>query len=241
MANSKYQYVKSFEIEHYLLPDTYIIVRIDGKGFHKLSKTYDFDKPNDIKALQVMNTAAHKLMNQFHDIVLAYGDSDEYLFLINKLCTLYERREMKLNSVFSSCFTAYYLEEFIKQFPLKPWLLPTFDARCVLYPNLDVVKDYFRWRQVDCHINNLYNTSFWKLVQSGLTNQEAEARLNGTVSSDKNEILFQLGVNYNNEPDIYKKGTILIKTRVNKKSAIVQEHIDLINDQFWQRPELLID
>ena len=23
------------------------------------------------------------------------------------------------------------------------------------------------WRQVDCHINNLYNTTFWALIQSG--------------------------------------------------------------------------
>ena len=28
------------------------------------------------------------------------------------------------------------------------------------------IKDYMRWRQVDCHINNLFNTTFWALVQS---------------------------------------------------------------------------
>lgn len=36
MANSKYEYVKTFEQSNRLLPDTYIIVRIDGRGFHKL-------------------------------------------------------------------------------------------------------------------------------------------------------------------------------------------------------------
>lgn len=30
-----------------LLPNTYIVVRIDGKGFHKFTKYYEFEKPND--------------------------------------------------------------------------------------------------------------------------------------------------------------------------------------------------
>ena len=36
MANSKYEYVKTFEQSTTLLPNTYMIVRIDGRGFHKL-------------------------------------------------------------------------------------------------------------------------------------------------------------------------------------------------------------
>ena len=35
MANSKYEYVKDFEGADKLLPATYIVVRIDGRGFHK--------------------------------------------------------------------------------------------------------------------------------------------------------------------------------------------------------------
>lgn len=237
MANSRYEYVKKFEKDNFLLPDTYIVIRIDGKGFHKFSKFYNFEKPNDMTALEVMNTAAYNLMNQFGDVILAYGDSDEYSFLLKKDCEIYERREAKLVSLFASSFTAYYQREFSNKFPLENKMLPMFDSRAVVYPNLDVVKDYFSWRQVDCHINNLYNTTFWKLIQSGLTNQEAENRLIGTLASDKNEILFQLGVNYNKEPEMYKKGTIFIREpRVDKKSKMVinKYHIDLIKEEFWQ-------
>ena len=35
MTNSKYEYVKTFEQSSTLLPDTYMIVRVDGRGFHK--------------------------------------------------------------------------------------------------------------------------------------------------------------------------------------------------------------
>lgn len=63
------------------------------------------------------------------------------------------------------------------------------------------------------HINNLYNTTFWALVQQGgLDNRVAEKELSGTVSSDKNEILFKrFGINYNNEPEIFKKGSVLYR------------------------------
>ena len=66
------------------------------------------------------------------------------------------------------------------------------------------------------HINNLYNTCFWNLVQrGGLSTRDAQERLKGTVSSEKNEILFsQFNINYNNLPELYRKGTVLIKEKV---------------------------
>eukprot|EP00854_Cymbomonas_tetramitiformis_P030865 gene30865-38684_t len=33
MANSRFEYVKSFELEDRLLPHCWIVFRIDGKGF----------------------------------------------------------------------------------------------------------------------------------------------------------------------------------------------------------------
>ena len=50
---------------------------------------------------------------------------------------------------------------------LEAECLPSFDGRAVMLPSEKGVRDYFAWRQVDCHINNLYNTTFWALVQQG--------------------------------------------------------------------------
>jgi tRNA(His) guanylyltransferase len=35
MANSKYEYVKDFEVVDNLMPHTWIVIRIDGRGFTK--------------------------------------------------------------------------------------------------------------------------------------------------------------------------------------------------------------
>ena len=35
MALSKYEYVKDFETPDPLIPNTWLVVRVDGRGFHK--------------------------------------------------------------------------------------------------------------------------------------------------------------------------------------------------------------
>lgn len=47
MANSKFDYVRNFEQNDAILPNCWIVVRIDGKAFHKFTKKHDFNKPND--------------------------------------------------------------------------------------------------------------------------------------------------------------------------------------------------
>lgn len=82
-------------------------------------------------------------------------------------------------------------------------------------------------------------------------------RLSGTLSGDKNEILFsQFGINYNDEPEIYRKGSVLVKksrpARLPRKAYIkskdhekesgkleenedpvLEMYCDIIGDKFW--------
>lgn len=227
MAKSRFEYVRDFEQRDILLPETYIVVRIDGKKFHVFSNYYGFEKPNDTRALKLMNACAKNVVLQYRsEVILAYGESDEYSFILRNDTTLYNRRVDKISSLFVSLFTSQYVALWLKFFPDHPLdvkHLPFFDSRCVSYPNLKCIKDYLSWRFVDTHINNLYNTVFWQLVQKcGLTTREAENKLSGTVSSEKQEILFsECGINYNNEPEMFKKGSL-----VTRKGDIL--HIDVI-------------
>ena len=83
MAKSKWEYVKGFEQEETLLPSCWIVIRLDGHSFtrhaswlavpaytqchqpsdmhvlrRRFAKDHDFEKPNDIKALALMDYAA---------------------------------------------------------------------------------------------------------------------------------------------------------------------------------------
>uniref|UniRef100_A0A7S0URY5 tRNA(His) guanylyltransferase n=1 Tax=Polytomella parva TaxID=51329 RepID=A0A7S0URY5_9CHLO len=256
MANSKYEYVKKFEVPDPLLPSCWIVVRIDGKGFTKFSDIHDFEKPNDKRALDLMDACASELMKEFADIRLAYGESDEYSFVLDKDATLYGRRSSKIVSVLTSCFSSNYVrlwQRYMGNTDLK--LTPMFDGRAVLYPNAKIVRDYLAWRQADTHINNQYNTCFWALVKSGKAPQEAQQILKGTLADFKNELLFtQFGINYSNLPEQFKKGTTIIRRkepevvkilpngdpveRMRTKPQIL--FCDIIGDKFWEDyPEIL--
>ncbi|KAI0882212.1 tRNA guanylyltransferase [Annulohypoxylon maeteangense] len=215
MANSRFEYVKQFEQIDHLLPNTWIVVRIDGRGFTKLCAKYNFEKPNDRRALDLMNAAAKAVVSEIHDITIAYGVSDEFSFVFHKSSALFERRSSKIVSTIVSTFTAYYIHLWATYFPDTPLSppLPSFDGRAVCYPNVQNLRDYMSWRQADCHINNLYNTTFWSLVQIGGVNaKDAEKLLSGTLAADKNEMLFsRFHINYNNEPEIFKKGSVVYR------------------------------
>lgn len=63
------------------------------------------------------------------------------------------------------------------------------------------------------HINNLYNTTFWALVQQGqMSPTAADEFLKGSIASEKNEILWaRFGINYNNEPEMFRKGSVVFR------------------------------
>lgn len=217
---------------------------MEAANHSRISNHYDFVKPNDIRALRLMNAAAQHVLKMLPDIVISYGHSDEYSFVFHKSCTLWERRAAKIASTVVSTFTAAYIFLWNQNFSGPPpndtylrstvlaegdtaaphdshnqeqlldlMSLPTFDGRSISYPSNQNLRDYLSWRQADCHINNLYNTTFWALVlKGGMTNTDAENFLKGTLSSDKNEILWsKFAINYNNEPEIYKKGSIVLR------------------------------
>ncbi|KAG7241819.1 hypothetical protein INR49_024789 [Caranx melampygus] len=245
MAKSKFEYVRNFETDDTCLRNCYIVVRLDGRNFHRFAEQHKFTKPNDNRALGLMSRSARSVMEELEDIVISYGQSDEFSFVFKRSSTWFKRRASKLMthvaSQFSSSYVFYWKEFFEDQPMLYP---PSFDGR---------------------HINNLYNTVFWTLVQKGgLTTVQAEDRLKGTLAADKNEILFsEFDINYNNESALHRKGTTLIWEKrdetVTKRMKVPDEeekrvpvirsrrrvqayHCDIIGDQFWEEhPDILED
>nr|CAG4641087.1 EOG090X0AR4 [Eulimnadia texana] len=252
MAKSKYEYVKKFETDDRCLLNTWIVVRIDGKGFHKFSAEHEFVKPNDERALQLMVRAARTVVDDFKEIVIAYGQSDEFSFVFRKDAEAYNRRASKLQTYVCSLFTSAYLFHWSSYFPTsRPKYPPAFDGRVVLYPTNKNLRDYLSWRQADCHINNLYNTIFWALVQKGgLTPREAQERLRGTTSGNKNEILFsEFGINYNKEPEMFRKGTVIVREKIStqmesgevkEETVITETHQDIIGEKYWRERRYLL-
>ncbi|KAI0058601.1 tRNAHis guanylyltransferase [Artomyces pyxidatus] len=170
-----------------------------------------------------MDRAAREVMQEYKDVVLGFGESDEYSLLLRKSTVLYNRRHAKILTTLASFFTSSYVMHWSEYFPEMPLKYPpSFDARIVLYPSAREVKDYFSWRQADTHINNLYNTVFWALVQQGgQTTKQAHETLRGTISSQKHEMLFsRFNINYTALPVRFRKGSVLIREAIPDEVSI---------------------
>ena len=276
MANSRYE--KEFKELEQLTEqkftfdyDNYIVVRVDGDKFHRFSSEHNFHKPNDKRALDLMIESAKQVINAYKGhIPLAYGHSDEFSFLIKSTSRMLSRRSSKINSMLAAVFATAYNTEWDKFLDTPRRYNAWFDAKSFPYPTYQKTINYFRWRQVDCHVNNLYNTSLHamtgrymrhELIPGGeikktsirewvcdkskfFSSPEATNRLSGTNSSDKNNILFeQYAINYNDELEQFKKGTVLVDTQIdyNGKNAdvdsIKQYHVNLIENPIPQGKE----
>lgn len=124
-----------------------------------------------------MNEAARQVMHAFKGhVTLAFGESDEYSFLIDKYSTLYNRRQSKLVTHIVSLFTSAYVFHWGQYMSVPLEEPPSFDGRLIVYPGTQEIRDYFAWRQADTHINNLYNTVFWALVLQGQKNRTRSTR-----------------------------------------------------------------
>ena len=47
---------------------------------------HQFTKPNDVRALELMDRAARAVMDEYKDVVLAFGESDEFRFVAPENC-----------------------------------------------------------------------------------------------------------------------------------------------------------
>ncbi|KAJ8766825.1 hypothetical protein K2173_008379 [Erythroxylum novogranatense] len=252
VSKTKSDYIRSFIFENKLMPSTWIVIRIDGCHFHRFSGVHEFEKPNDVQALNLMNACAMAVLQEFQDLVFSYGVSDEYSFVLKKNSNFYQRQASKIVSLIVSFFTSMYVIKWRTFFPQKELKYPpSFDGRAICYPSYDVLRDYLAWRQVDCHINNQYNTCFWALVKSGKSKNEAQHALKGTQSQDKYELLAHFGIDYNALNPMFRLGSsVFWEDAVGDengsfvepllKRKVIIDHCNIIDKEFWDtHPSIL--
>lgn len=180
-----------------LLPGAWVIIRVDGRGFSRVTATR-FQKPFDPAFRDLMVQTAQALMQDLHGIY-AYTESDEISVLFPPTWDRFDRRLEKVVSisaaVASAAFTRIYGD------PVQ------FDSRLWLGAKDESVVDYFRWRQADAARGALNGWCYWTLRQSGASIEAATTALQGASVADKNELLFRHGINFNNLPRWQRRGT----------------------------------
>ncbi|MBD2165366.1 guanylyltransferase [Calothrix membranacea FACHB-236] len=196
--------------DHCVLPGIYIVARLDGRGFTRLTKeVHQFEAPFDNYFRDLMVDTVEHLMNCGIDIIYGYTQSDEIslLFALNE--NTFNRKLRKLNSVLASEASA--------KFSLSLSALACFDCRISQLPNKEEVVNYFRWRNEDAHRNALNAHCYWCLRREGQNATQATSMMKGLSVAEKNEILFQHGINFNQIPNWQKRGVGLYWEKYEKQ------------------------
>jgi len=186
-------------LDQYILPDMYIVARLDGRSFTRLTKEImQFEAPFDEHFRDMMILTVKAVMSCGFRIVYGYTESDEISLLFHPDDDLFGRKVRKINTTLAGEASA--------AFSIALGRPATFDCRVVPLPNKKRVADYFAWRQEDSHRNSLNAHCYWALRREGESVAQATAAVSGKSISYKNELLFERGINYNDLPTWQKRG-----------------------------------
>ena len=195
-----------------VLPGMFMVARLDGRSFTRLTKEVcQFEAPFDERFRDLMVFTAKSLMTCGFRVLYAYTESDEISLLFDPAEQLFGRKLRKYNSTLAGEASA--------QFSLRLGKPACFDCRISQLPTSDLVVDYFRWRNEDAARNALNAWCYWTLRKDGQTEQQAANRLLGLPVSEKNELLFQYGINFNDLPSWQKRGVGLYWEEFDKPSV----------------------
>lgn len=194
---------------HVVMPMIPVMARIDGRGFSKF--TSGLAKPYDERMSQLMIDTTKFLVDQTNarcgytqsdEITLVWmaEDPDAELFFGGKL--------LKMTSVVGSLATAYFNKQLPSKIPEKAGLMPVFDNRVWEVPVDFEAVNCFLWREQDAVRNS---------IQSAARAHFSHAECMNKNTSELQEMLFQKGVNWNDYPRFFKRGTYVRRRVVERK------------------------
>ena len=112
----------------------------------------------------------------------------------------FDGRFQKIASVLAGMASARFVQLVARDLPAKVDAVPHFDCRVWQVPTPDDAADVFVWREDDATKNSI-------TMAAGAYYSDRE--LHGKDSAAKHELLFAKGVNWNDYPAFFKRGTYL--------------------------------
>ena len=185
--------------DHCVLPEMDMVARLDGRSFTRLTReVHPFTAPFDERFRDLMvQTTAHVMQCGFR-VLYGYTQSDEISLLVHRDEQAFGRKLRKYESILAGEASA--------KFALLLGAHAAFDCRISQLPNAELVVDYFRWRSEDAHRNALNGHCYWLLRQQGKSATQATTALLYLSVAQKNELLLQVGINFNDVPLWHKRG-----------------------------------
>ena len=224
-------------LDQYIEPEKFIIARLDGRSFTKLTKeTCDFKRPFDEKFRDIMvGTVMHLMKDCGFNIVRGFTESDEISLLLASDSTQFNRKVRKLNSILAGEASAY--------FSLQLGIPACFDCRVIPLPDQERVDDYFSWRHEDANRNALNSWCYWTLREKGYNAADAQSLIKGKSIDEKKQLLQQYEIDFDSLPLWQRKGVNVTWVEVEKEgwNPVTQKATTAIRKELCHDLKLLVD
>lgn len=225
--------MKEFEDTSKLTKQLPIYCRLDGICFHSFCE--DLRKPYDERLSNLMIQVTKYLLQEFN-ANCGYTQSDE----ISLGWNLDEQTEMMCGGKIQKLLTHLSSKASVRFNRLLPSYIPEkadveacFDARLHIMPNLSEAANAFLWRELDAAKNS---------ISMAASNYFEHNELMNKTGSEKQEMLFSKhGINWNDYPNVFKRGRFIIKKRVLVKYTT--EDLESLPEKHNARknPDLMIE
>jgi len=198
-----------------LLP---ICVRLDGKCFSSFTK--GLKRPYDERLSKLMVEVTKALVEETNALI-GYTQSDEISLIIYsdsfKNQVYYDGRIQKIIGDLAAFATGLFNRLLPKYIPEKvsddPYKFPRFDCRVWNVPTKIEAANTILWREQDAFRNSVSGAACCYYSDKELENKN---------SDEKQEMLFSKGINYNNYPSHFKRGTFIQRRKLVRKFTITE-------------------
>lgn len=189
-----------------MLPLIPIIARLDGKSFSNFTR--GLKRPYDERLSKLMIETTKYLVKETN-ANCGYTQSDEITLMWYtddpKSQIYFSGRFFKMVSDLASMASVFFNKELKYYIPEKADKMPRFDCRVYNVPTLKEAVNAFLWREQDATKNS---------ITMAASEYYSHKFLMGKNGNDKQELLFEKGINWNDYPSFFKRGTYIQRKRV---------------------------
>lgn len=198
---------ESVESARTLMPKLPVIARIDGRAFHTFTR--GMQRPFDYALTSLMRETTRRLVEETQ-ACLGYTQSDEISLTWHSTSLesqiFFNGRVQKMTSVLAGLATAIFNWELPRHLDRElRSKLPHFDCRVFNVPTREDAVDVFLWREADAVRNSIQMAAQAKYPYKVLQNKNC---------SELQEMLHKVGINWNDYPTYFKRGSYAQKVHV---------------------------
>ena len=215
------------------LPGLPVCARIDGKRFSRF--THGLARPYDERLSRLMVEVTTQLVRDT-SACIGYTQSDEITLVLwakSERSSIYcDGRIQKLTSILASMASVHFNRLLGDYIPEKAGQLAFFDCRVWELPSRAEAVNVLVWREMDASKNSI------SMAARSVYSHKALDQKNG---NEMQEMLWQKGINWNDYPAFFKRGTYVRRRRVERSFSA--EELERLPPQHEARrnPDLSVE